>query len=49
MVEPADRMTVVGMRVPIQTPAPLDVAVVCSPEDADSREDAEQDACVEDA
>jgi len=44
----ADRMTVLGVRVPVEAPTPLDVAIVSSPEDADAREDPQQDPCIED-
>ena len=48
VMDEADRMPMVRMRVPVQTPAPSDVAVVRSPEDADGGEDAQEDPGVED-
>jgi hypothetical protein len=45
----ADRMAVVGMGVPVETPTPGDVAVVRSPVDPDAGEDPEDDPCIEDA
>ena len=47
MMGPADRMVVLGMRVPVQTPTPVDVAVVRPPVDADAGDDREQDPCIE--
>ena len=49
MVRAAHRMIVLRMRVPVQTPTPVDVAIVRPPVDADAREDAQQDPCIEDA
>ena len=47
MMGPGDRMVVLGMRVPVQTPTPVDVAVVRPPVDADAGDDREQDPCIE--
>jgi hypothetical protein len=44
-----DRMVVVRMRVPIETPAPVDVTVVCPPVDTDARDDRHQDPRIENA
>ena len=48
MMEATNGMPMVRMRVPVQTPTPLDVAVVRPPVDPDAREDPCQDPCVED-
>ena len=48
MMYEADRMPMIRMRVPVQTPTPLDVAVVRPPVDADAREDPNKDPCIED-
>jgi hypothetical protein len=48
MMDDADRMPMVRMRVPVQSPAPLNVAVVRSPEDADAGDDRHQDPGIED-
>jgi hypothetical protein len=49
MMHDADRMPVIRMRVPVQTPTVLDVAVVLSPVDADARGDPQQEPGIEDA
>jgi hypothetical protein len=49
MMDGADRMPMIRVRVPVQTPTPLDVAVVFAPVDADAGEDPHQDPCIEDA
>jgi len=49
MMEAADRMLMRRMRMPVQTPAPVDVAVVRPPVHADARDDPEQDPDIEDA
>jgi len=49
MVDEADGMPMVRMRVPVQTPASADVAVVRPPVDADAGENRHQDSCIEDA
>ena len=49
MMYAADLMVMLWMRVPVQTPTPIHVAVVGPPIDADAREDREQDPCIEDA
>src|SRR5262249_31576833 len=49
MMYEADRMPVTRMRVPVQTPTLLDVAVVLPPVNADAREDPHQDPRIEDA
>ena len=36
------------MWMPVETPTPVDVAVVRPPVDADAGEDAQQDPCIED-
>jgi hypothetical protein len=48
MMDNADGVAVFWMRVPVQAPAPLDVAVVRSPEDTDGREDRDKNPGVED-
>jgi len=45
----ADLMAVLRMRVPVQTPTAIDVAVVGTPIDAGAREDPEQDSRIEDS
>jgi hypothetical protein len=45
----ADLMVVFRMRVPVETPTSVDVAVVRPPVDAHAREDPEQDPCIENA
>jgi len=49
MMYEADRMPVIRMRVPVQTPTVFDVAVVLAPIDADAREDPYQDPRIEGA
>ena len=45
----ADRMVVLRMRVPVQTPTPVDVAIVRPPVDADAGKNRHQDPCIENA
>jgi hypothetical protein len=49
MMGEANRMSVLRMGVPVQTPASADMAIVCPPEDADARENPQQDPRIEDA
>jgi hypothetical protein len=49
MMRAADRMVMVRMGMPVQTPTPVDVAIVRTPVDADAGEDPEQDPCIEHA
>ena len=49
MMRPADRMVMVRMGVPVQTPTPGDVAIVRPPVDADAREDPKEDPGIEHA
>jgi len=44
-----DRMAVLRMRVPVQTPTPGDVTVMRAPVDADAGKDPQQDPCIENA
>jgi len=47
MMRTADRMVMVRMGVPVQSPAPGDVAIVRPPVDADARKNPEQDPGIE--
>ena len=49
MMYEADRMPVIGVGVPVQTPTPVDVAVMRPPEDTDTREDPDEDPGIENA
>jgi hypothetical protein len=48
MVCEADGMSMLRMRVPVQTPTTEDVAVVRPPKDADAGENRSEDPCIED-
>jgi len=49
MMDEADGMPMVRMRVPVQAPTPADVAVVRPPVDPDAGENRHQDSCIENA